>query len=101
MTSGLQRSTHRALLYATGLGPQDIHRPLVAVVNAHNELVPGHVHMQPLCQAVKLGIAEAGGTPLEFPSIAICDGLCTGLEGMKMPLPSRELIADSIDGAHL
>jgi dihydroxy-acid dehydratase len=97
MTQGLQRSTHRALLYATGLRPQDIQRPLIGVVNSYNELVPGHVHLQALCQAIKLGIAEAGGTPLEFPAIAICDGLCTGLEGMKMPMPSRELIADSIE----
>ncbi|NLT74228.1 MAG: dihydroxy-acid dehydratase [Chloroflexi bacterium] len=97
MTQGLQRSTHRALLFATGLRPSDLGRPLIGVVNSYNELVPGHVHMPALCQAIKLGITEAGGTPLEFPSIAICDGLCTGMEGMKMPLPSRELIADSIE----
>jgi dihydroxy-acid dehydratase len=60
-------------------------------------LVPGHVHLQPLCQAIKLGIAEAGGTPLEFPCIAICDGLATGHKGMKMPMVSREIIADSIE----
>ncbi len=97
MTEGLTRATHRALFYAMGHSREGLRKPLVAVVNSFNELVPGHVHLQPLCQAIKLGIAEAGGTPLEFPSIAICDGLCTGLEGMKMPLPSRELIADSIE----
>ncbi|MEJ2559332.1 MAG: dihydroxy-acid dehydratase [Anaerolineae bacterium] len=72
-------------------------KPLVAVVNSFNELMPGHVHLQPLCQAIKLGIAEAGGMPLEFPSIAICDGLATGHKGMKMPMVSREMIADSIE----
>jgi dihydroxy-acid dehydratase len=80
-----------------GWGPGDLRKPLVAVVNSFNELVPGHVHLQPLCQAIKLGIAEAGGTPLEFPSIAVCDGLATGHQGMKMPMLSREIIADSIE----
>ena len=97
MTRGLQRTTHRALLYAMGHRPEDLERPLIGVVNSFNELVPGHAHLQPLCQAVKLGIAEAGGTAFEFPSIAICDGLCTGMDGMRMPMPSRELIADSIE----
>ncbi len=97
MTEGIQRATHRALFYAMGLQPENLRRPLIGVVNSFNELVPGHVHLQPLCQSVKLGIAEAGGTPFEFPAIAICDGLCTGLAGMKMPMPSRELIADSIE----
>ncbi|MBC7238689.1 MAG: dihydroxy-acid dehydratase, partial [Chloroflexi bacterium] len=97
MTEGLTRATHRALFYAMGLHRDDLRKPLVGIVNSFNELVPGHVHLQPLCQAAKLGVAEAGGTPLEFPAIAICDGLCTGLEGMKMPMISRELIADSIE----
>ncbi len=97
MTEGLTRATHRALLYAMGLSREDLRKPLVGIVNSFNELVPGHIHLQPLCQAAKLGVAEAGGTPLEFPAIAICDGLCTGLEGMKMPMISRELIADSIE----
>jgi dihydroxy-acid dehydratase len=97
MTEGLTRATHRALLYAMGLDRDSLSKPLVGVVNSFNELAPGHIHLQPLCQAIKLGVAEAGGTPLEFPAIAICDGLCTGLEGMKMPMPSRELIADSIE----
>lgn len=97
MTEGLTRATHRALFYAMGLRREDLQKPLVGIVNSFNELVPGHIHLQPLCQAAKLGVAEAGGTPFEFPSIAICDGLCTGLEGMKMPMVSRELIADSIE----
>ncbi len=97
MTQGVQRATHRSLFYSMGWQARDLHKPLVAVVNSFNELVPGHVHLQPLCQAIKLGIAEAGGTPLEFPSIAVCDGLATGLDGMRMPMPSREIIADSIE----
>jgi dihydroxy-acid dehydratase len=97
MTEGVDRATHRSLLYSMGWDQSHLRRPLVAVVNSFNELVPGHVHLQPLCQAIKLGIAEAGGTPLEFPSIAICDGLATGHEGMKMPMVSRELIADSVE----
>jgi len=97
ITEGVDRATHRSLFYAMGWEPGDLKKPLVAVVNSFNELVPGHVHLQPLCQAIKLGIVEAGGTPLEFPSIAICDGLATGHAGMRMPMVSREMIADSID----
>jgi dihydroxy-acid dehydratase len=80
-----------------GWEPEHLDKPLVAVVNSFNELMPGHIHLNQLAQAIKLGIAEAGGTPLEFPSIAVCDGLATGHRGMKMPMPSRELIADSIE----
>ncbi|HIJ56070.1 MAG TPA: dihydroxy-acid dehydratase [Deltaproteobacteria bacterium] len=97
MTQGVDRATHRSLFYSMGWELKDLNRPLVAVVNSFNELMPGHVHLQPLCQAIKVGIAEAGGTPLEFPSIAICDGLATGHRGMRMPMPSREMIADSIE----
>jgi dihydroxy-acid dehydratase len=80
-----------------GWHPQHLQKPLIGVVNSFNELMPGHFHLNPLCQAIKMGIAEAGGTPLEFPSIAICDGIATGHAGMKMPMISRELIADSIE----
>ena len=97
ITEGIERATHRSLFYAMGLDDESLGRPLVAVVNSANELVAGHIHMGPLVQAIKLGIAEAGGTPLEFPSIAICDGLATGHPGMRMPMISRELIADSIE----
>jgi dihydroxy-acid dehydratase len=97
MTKGVDRATHRALLYAMGWRAEHLDRPLVAVVNSFNELMPGHIHLNTLCQAIKLGIAEAGGTPLEFPTIAVCDGLATGHAGMRMPMPSRELIADSIE----
>ena len=97
MTQGVDRATHRALLYSMGWRSEHLDKPLVAVVNSFNELMPGHVHLNALCQAIKLGIAEAGGTPLEFPTIAVCDGLATGHKGMRMPMPSRELIADSIE----
>ena len=65
----------------------------MAIVNSFNELMPGHVHLQPLCQAIKMGVAEAGGTPLEFPSIAVCDGLATGHRGMRMPMPNHSKMA--------
>jgi dihydroxy-acid dehydratase len=97
MTKGVDRATHRSLLYSMGWRSEHLDKPLVAVVNSFNELMPGHVHLNGLCQAIKLGIAEAGGTPLEFPTIAVCDGLATGHTGMRMPMPSRELIADSIE----
>jgi len=97
ITEGIDRATHRSLFYSMGWESSDLKRPLVAVVNSFNELMPGHVHLQPLCQAIKMGVAEAGGTPLEFPSIAVCDGLATGHSGMRMPMPSREMIADGIE----
>src|SRR5512136_693095 len=97
VTKGVDRATHRSLLYSMGWESDHLQKPLVAVVNSFNELMPGHIHLNPIAQAIKLGIAEAGGTPLEFPSIAVCDGLATGHAGMKMPMISRELIADSIE----
>lgn len=95
ITKGVDRATHRSLFYSMGWLPRHLEKPLVAVVNSFNELMPGHVHLNSLAQAIKLGIAEAGGTPLEFPCIAVCDGLATGHQGMRMPMISRELIADS------
>ncbi len=97
MTKGLDRATHRSLFYAMGWREPDLDKPLIGVVNSFNELVPGHVHLKELAQAIKLGVAEAGGTPLEFPCIAVCDGLATGHQGMKLPMPSREMIADLVD----
>ena len=96
ITEGIDRATHRSLFYSMGWQPKDLKKPIVAVVNSFNELMPGHIHLNPLAQAIKLGIAEAGGTPLEFPCIAVCDGIATGHEGMRMPMVSREMIADSI-----
>lgn len=95
ITDGVDRATHRSLFYSMGWLPRHLEKPLVAVVNSFNELMPGHIHLNTLAQAIKLGIAEAGGTPLEFPAIAVCDGIATGHEGMRMPMISREIIADS------
>jgi dihydroxyacid dehydratase/phosphogluconate dehydratase len=81
VTAGLDRATHRSLFYSMGWHPEHLQKPLVGVVNSFNELMPGHFHLTPLCQAIKLGIAEAGGAPLEFPSIAVCDGIATGHAG--------------------
>ena len=96
ITEGIDRATHRSLLYSMGWQPKDLRKPLVAVVNSFNELMPGHIHLNTLAQAIKFGITESGGTPLEFPCIAVCDGIATGHEGMRMPMVSREMIADSI-----
>ncbi len=87
----------RALLYALGKTREDLDKPFIGVVNSQNELVPGHLHLDELAAAAKQGIVEKGGTPFEFPAIAICDGLAMGHDGMMYPLPSRELIADSIE----
>jgi len=84
-------------LYALGLSEEEIERPLIGVVNSANEIVPGHIHLDSIAEAVKSGIRMSGGTPLEFPVIGICDGLAMNHEGMRMSLPSREFIADSIE----
>lgn len=97
MTNGLEKAPHRSLMHATGLTREEMDRPLVGVCNAFNELIPGHVHLRRLTQAVKDGVRMNGGTPLEFPAIGVCDGLAMNHEGMKFSLPSREIIADSIE----
>lgn len=97
ITEGRERAAHRALLYAIGLTREEMSKPLVAIANSWNEIVPGHIHLRSLGEAVKEGVRSAGGTPLEFDTIAICDGLCQGHVGMSYPLPSRDLIADSIE----
>jgi dihydroxy-acid dehydratase len=94
---GIERSVHRSLLKGMGLTDSDIAKPLIAVVNSWNEIVPGHIHLDGLAKHVKKGIIEAGGTPLEFNTIGVCDGIAMGHKGMKMSLPSRELIADSVE----
>ncbi len=97
MTQGLEKAPHRSLLFALGLTREEISRPLIGIVNAANEVVPGHLHLDRIAEAVKAGVRLAGGTPLEFPAIAVCDGLAMNHEGMKFSLPSREIIADSIE----
>ena len=99
LTNHIGRSGQRALLYATGMDEEDMKKPLVAVVNSYSEIVPGHMHLKDLAAQIKLGIAEGGGVPREIGTIAICDGLCQGHSGMRYPLPSRDLIADSIEMA--
>ncbi|HHY38174.1 MAG TPA: dihydroxy-acid dehydratase [Clostridia bacterium] len=94
---GPARAPHRSLLAALGLSKEDIRRPFIGIINSHNELVPGHIHLDSIAYAVKQGVAMAGGIPLEFPVIGVCDGLAMNHTGMHYSLPSRELIADSIE----
>ena len=97
LTNGLGKSGERALLYATGMDEEDLKKPFVAVIGSFSEMVPGHMHMRELEEAVKQGISECGGIPRVSETIAICDGLCQGHEGMRYPLASRDLIADSVE----
>ena len=97
LTNGIERAAHRALLYSTGLDTEDLRKPMVAIVNSFAEVVPGHIHLREIADFVKMGIAEMGGISREFNTIAICDGICQGHKGMSYPLPSREIIADSIE----
>ena len=97
LIEGWERAPHRTLLRRLGLDDDDFKRPFIGIANSWNEIVPGHIHLDRLGEAVKEGIREAGGIPFQFNTIAICDGLAMGHEGMRMPLPSRELIADSIE----
>jgi len=94
---GIAKAPHRALLKALGLTDEEISRPLVAVVNSANEIVPGHINLNKIAEAVKAGIRLAGGTPLEFCTIGICDGIAMNHSGMKYSLASREVIADSVE----
>ncbi|KJS82881.1 MAG: dihydroxy-acid dehydratase [Peptococcaceae bacterium BICA1-8] len=96
-TKGLERATHRALYYSMGFLPEDLEKPLVAIVNTQNETMPGHIHLDSIAKAVREGVIAAGGTPIEFPTIGICDGIAQGNYGMHYPLASRELICDSIE----
>jgi len=94
---GFEKAPHRSLLKASGLTNEEMDRPLIGVVNSFNEIVPGHIHLNSIVEAVKKGVIMEGGTPLEFPAIAVCDGIAMNHEGMKYSLVSRELIADSIE----
>lgn len=97
MKEGLEKAPHRSLFKALGLTEAEMSRPLVGIINSQNEVVPGHRHLDQIAEAVKAGVRMAGGTPLEFPTIAVCDGLAMNHLGMKYSLASRELIADSIE----
>lgn len=94
---GPTRCAHRSLFHAMGYGPEDLAKPLIGICNSFNEVIPGHIHLRDIAAAAKLGVAAAGGTPLEFPAIGVCDGIAMGHTGMKYSLASRELIADSIE----
>lgn len=94
---GVERAPHRSLFKAMGYTDEELSRPLIAIANSANEIIPGHIHLDKIVEAVKAGVRMAGGTPIEFGVIGVCDGIAMGHEGMKYSLASRELIADSIE----
>ena len=94
---GVERAPNRSLLYALGLTKEEISRPIIGVVSSYNEIVPGHMNIDKIADAVKAGVRAAGGTPVEFPAIAVCDGIAMGHIGMKYSLVTRDLIADSTE----
>ena len=94
---GVDRAPNRSLLYALGLTEEEMKRPIIGVVSSYNEIVPGHMHLDKIAEAVKAGVRAAGGTPILFPAIAVCDGIAMGHVGMKYSLVTRDLIADSTE----
>jgi dihydroxy-acid dehydratase len=94
---GVERAPHRSLMRALGLTSREIDQPIVGIANSFNEIIPGHIHLKAVAEAVKAGVYSAGGTPLEFETIGVCDGIAMGHLGMRYSLPSRELIADSVE----
>lgn len=97
MKKGIKRAPHRSLLKALGLSDDEIERPIIGVATSANEIIPGHIQLQRLTDAVKAGVRIAGGTPMQFSTIGVCDGIAMDHKGMKFSLPSRELIADSVE----
>jgi dihydroxy-acid dehydratase len=97
MKKGLEKAPHRSLFKAMGFTDEEIRRPMVGIANSANEIVPGHIHLDKIVEAVKAGVRMAGGTPIEFSTIGVCDGIAMNHEGMKYSLSSRELIADSVE----
>ena len=97
VTKGVKSATHRALFNALGYTKEEMERPLVGIVSSYNEIVPGHMNIDKIVEAVRLGVAMAGGTPIVFPAIAVCDGIAMGHQGMKYSLVTRDLIADSTE----
>ena len=97
IVDGFQNAPHRSLYHALGLTDEELSRPLIGVVCSHNEIVPGHTNLDKIAQAVKMGVAMAGGTPIMFPAITVCDGIAMGHKGMKYSLVTRDLIADSTE----
>jgi len=101
VVDGVQNAPHRSLFHALGLTEEEQHRPLIGIVSSYNEIVPGHMNIDKIVNAVKLGVAMAGGTPIVFPAIAVCDGIAMGHTGMKYSLVTRDLIADSTEAMAL
>ena len=97
IVNGAQNAPHRSLYHALGLTKEEQARPLIGIVSSYNEIVPGHMNLDKIVEAVKIGVAMAGGTPIVFPAIAVCDGIAMGHEGMKYSLVTRDLIADSTE----
>lgn len=97
VTKGIERAPMRSLFYSMGYTEEELKRPLIGVVSAYSEIVPGHIHLDKIAEAAKTGVRMAGGTPILIPSIGVCDGIAMGHEGMKYSLASRELIADSLE----
>ena len=101
IVTGVQNAPHRSLFHALGLTEEEQSRPLIGIVSSYNEIVPGHMNIDKIVDAVKLGVAMAGGTPIVFPAIAVCDGIAMGHKGMKYSLVTRDLIADSTEAMAL
>ncbi|MCL1890188.1 MAG: dihydroxy-acid dehydratase, partial [Desulfovibrionaceae bacterium] len=97
MKAGITRLPHRSLFKAAGLTDEELDRPIIGIVNSQNDLIPGHLHLGSITEAVKAGVRMAGGTPLAFPAIGVCDGIAMGHDGMRYSLISREHIADSVE----
>ena len=97
VTKGSERAPNRSLFYALGYTPEELDRPLIGVVSAYSEIVPGHMNLDKIADAVKAGVQMAGGTPILIPAIGVCDGIAMGHRGMHFSLSSRELIADTIE----
>ena len=95
--TGMQQAPHRSLFNALGMTKEELERPLVGIVSSHNEIVPGHMNLDKIVEAVRIGVAMAGGTPVVFPAIAVCDGIAMGHIGMKYSLVTRDLICDSTE----
>lgn len=95
--AGTQQAPHRSLFNALGFTQEEMKKPMVGIVSSYNEIVPGHMNLDKIVDAVRLGVAEAGGVPVVFPAIAVCDGIAMGHIGMKYSLVTRDLIADSTE----
>ena len=93
---GMQQAPHRSLFKALGYTKEELDRPLVGIVSSYNEIVPGHMNLDKIVNAVKMGVSMAGGTPIVFPAIAVCDGIAMGHVGMKYSLVTRDLIAAAV-----